>query len=541
ITSCAVLNGDCTTADCTVTNSFCDSSICQCNDTFYKNGSQCEPIISLQVTDLRLQSSTLNSLTVNWNPPSDTTPDYKYVVTWTPDPGSADVTKGTNMKEITGLQSGTEYSITVTTHLTYRTQQTAPPLFTAKTKYTFGQACQATSECGESNTDCSSDDNTANVCRCAAGFYRTTTTCTSITSLQVTDLRLQSSTLNSLTVNWNPPSDTTADYKYVVTWTSGPGSADVTKGTNMKEITGLQPGTEYSITVTTHITYRTQKTAPPLFTAKTKYTFGQACQATSECGEPNTDCSSDDNTANVCRCADGFYRTTTTCTSIISLQVTDLRLQSSTLNSLTVNWKPPLDTTADYKYVVTWTSGPGSADVTKGTNMKEITGLQPGTEYFITVTTHITYRTQQTAPPLFTAKTKDKVGQPCYNTSDCGEPNTDCSSDNNAAKVCRCAAGFYRTTTSCTSITNLKVTDLELQMSTHNSLTVNWQPPRDTTPDFKYVVTWTPGDGRTDVTKGTNMKKITGLQPGTEYAITVTTHITYRTQQTAPPLLTAKT
>ena len=97
-----------------------------------------------------------------------------------------------------------------------------------------------------------------------------------VNNLVVTDLRQNSSNLNSVIVQWVNPTDLAAVSSYIVHW-SGHQVTDkkaVKSDTSQIELGGFPPGMDYQVTVTTQILHLGQTIASPAIMARTrKYCF----------------------------------------------------------------------------------------------------------------------------------------------------------------------------------------------------------------------------------------------------------------------------
>ena len=94
----------------------------------------------------------------------------------------------------------------------------------------------------------------------------------SVSNLNVRGLGQIFSTRTTATIGWREPDDATAVSKYIISWTSttvGSGTIFASVGRTGKQITGLQSGTEYSITVTSVVTHLDQTTSPGAATVRT--------------------------------------------------------------------------------------------------------------------------------------------------------------------------------------------------------------------------------------------------------------------------------
>ncbi|XP_038639886.1 receptor-type tyrosine-protein phosphatase H-like [Scyliorhinus canicula] len=348
----------------------------------------------------------------------------------------------------------------------------------------------------------------------------------------VTSLSLAYRTTERLAVNWTVPPDTrVSEYTYRITVTNGTGTEaySTEQGQHEFEVTGLQPGIRYNLTVNSVTPEQTQS-AP------------EAVQGTTN---PSP--------------------------------VTNLSLVNRTTESLTINWTLPVDTRASvYRYNITVTSstgdGPTGSDLTgPEESVFQVRGLQPGVGYNLTVnsvtpentlsdpemvkgTTNpspvtglsLVNRTARSLVLKWTVPNNTRVAEYTYNitvTSDTG-PFTATYTTQRAAdqfQVLDLQPGVeYSLTVESVSPENTSsapenlngttnpspVTNLTVLNSTTESLVINWTVSTDARVSaYRYAVTVTSDTGDFNVTnitrKGEDVFEVTGLKPGVKYNVTV--------------------
>ncbi|XP_041353981.1 uncharacterized protein LOC121371845 [Gigantopelta aegis] len=562
--SLCVLNETCSTPPdtCSVTNSICNSitSMCQCADTFYSgNTAECLPILNLKVMGLQSKSSTISSLTLQWTEPTDRSAVSNYLVSWTGNPsGNAIANVGTSEMQITDLLPGSIYTVNVTTQITHLGQSVTSPAVFVGTKKALNQSCSNTIECGTTNAaclvysgsgytkicqctatfyplnneckkkkgleeqcsatiECGSvygecleyrGSNNLKTCQCTSGYYYRNKQCKRVENLKVTGIEQKSSTVTSVTVQWTEPSDVGDVFTYIVSWSStdgASGNVTVNVGNTEKEIAGLQPGSVYTVTVTTQATHLGQTTAPSSIVVRTKKALDQSCTSSLECGTVNTACLVYSGSAGLkkcqcvygfyplgglcqhkkaldeactdmiecgttnadcleytgsggvktCQCSEGYYPRSDQCKQIVNLKVTGLNQKSSTLKSVTVQWTEPRDSSAVLSYVVSWRArterASGKLNVNVGNTEIQIVVPYPGTLYSVTVTTLIAHLGQSVITDIAVVGTKKALSQPCNDPSECGTSNAACLvvSESSGWKKCLCRPGYYPTNGIC--------------------------------------------------------------------------------------------
>ncbi|XP_078093452.1 receptor-type tyrosine-protein phosphatase H-like isoform X1 [Mustelus asterias] len=345
----------------------------------------------------------------------------------------------------------------------------------------------------------------------------------------VTNLSLLNRTTNSLAINWTVPNDgRESQYTYRITVTNDTGQKvySIGPGEHAFQVTGLQPGVLYNVTVKS-VTPENTTSTPEIVTGTTN---------------PSP--------------------------------VTGLSLLNRTTNSLAINWTVPMDSGASqYTYRITVSSDTEASTKVYSTGPGEhafqVTGLKPGVQYNLTVKS-VTPENTTSTPEIVTGTTNPspvtglsllnrtteslainwmvpadlKASQYTYNitvTSDFGLPTkTDSTGPGeHAFQVTGLQPGVpYNVTVKSvtpentmsapevvTDTTNPSVvTGLSLVNRTTESLVIAWTPPNDTRVlEYTYNITVTNDTGTVTYATETGEKEfiVTGLKPGINYNLTV--------------------
>ncbi|XP_069053831.1 receptor-type tyrosine-protein phosphatase eta-like [Lepisosteus oculatus] len=320
------------------------------------------------VTNLTTRSITTSSLLLSWTAPSGNVGSYRVEVSG---PTAQSLTVSTSSVQITGLSPGSNYSLQV--------------VAVAADNVTVGSPVSIT----------------------------TFTVPGSITNLSATYI-----TTSSLLLSWTAPSGNVGSYRVEV---SGPTAQSLTVSTSSVQITGLSPGSNYSLQV--------------LAVAADNINFGAPTSIT---------------------------------TFTVPGSVTSLTTRSITTSSLVLSWTAPSGDVGSYRVEV---SGPTAQFLTLSTSSVQITGLSPGSNYSLQV--------------VAVAADNVTVGSPVSIT----------------------------TFTVPGSITNLSATYI-----TTSSLLLSWTAPSGNVGSYRVEVS---GPTAQSLTVSTSSVQITGLSPGSNYSLQV--------------------
>ncbi|XP_078387838.1 receptor-type tyrosine-protein phosphatase H-like [Cetorhinus maximus] len=453
------------------------------------------------VTGLYVVSRTTESLEINWTVPNDTRfSEYTYNITVISDTGNFTQTnsteKGGSTFNVTGLKPGVQYNLTVTSVTPENTRSTP--------------------EIVEGTTNPS----------------------------PVTGLYVVSRTTESLEINWTVPNDTRfSEYTYNITVISDTGNFTQTnsteKGGSTFNVTGLKPGVQYNLTVTS-VTPENTRSTPEIVEGTTN---------------PSP--------------------------------VTGLYVVSRTTESLKINWTVPNDTRfSEYTYNITVISDTGNFTQTnsteKGGSTFNVTGLKPGVQYNLTVTSvtpentrstpeivegttnpspvtglYVVSRTTESLEINWTVPNDTRFSEYTYNItviSDTGNFTQTNSTEKGGSTFnvtgLKPGVQYNLTVTSVTpentrstpeiveGTTNPSpVTGLYVVSRTTESLEINWTVPNDTRfSEYTYNITVISDTGNFTQTnsteKGGSTFNVTGLKPGVQYNLTVTSVTPENTRST---------
>ncbi|GCB61803.1 hypothetical protein scyTo_0014389 [Scyliorhinus torazame] len=432
------------------------------------------------VTNLSLVNRTTESLAINWTVPEDTrASEYRYNITVISDTGLSTKSYSTGMEEsmfqVAGLQPGVKYNLTV---------KSVTP------------------------------ENTLSDPR----MVKDTTNPSPVSSLS-----LVNKTTKSLVLKWTVPNDNrVAEYTYNITATSdtGPFTATYTtqRGADQFQVSGLQPGVEYNLTVKS-VSSENTLSAP----------------------------------ANV------------NCTTNPS-PVTSLTVLNRTTESLVIKWTVPTDARAsEYRYTVMVTSDTGAFNATnitrKGEDVFEVTGLKPGVKYNVTVksvtpeqtrsdpetvkdttmpslVTHLTVlnRTTESLVIKWTVPTDARVSEYTYTitvTSKTGDfiRTNITGKGEDMFEVTGLKPGVkYNVTVKSVTPEEIRnpslVTGLSVLNRTTESLVIEWKEPHDIrVSEYTYDIAVTSYTGVSIRSNGTQRGEtefqVTGLKPGVNYTLIV--------------------
>ncbi|XP_067090238.1 receptor-type tyrosine-protein phosphatase eta [Osmerus mordax] len=232
---------------------------------------------------------------------------------------------------------------------------------------------------------------------------------------------------SSVRVSWSPPPGGVEQYVVVLSTDRGPPLREsLNSSSTFRNFYELNPATEYNATVTT-ISGPFNATSGPVTTA----TF------------PNPP--------------------------------GPISILTKTTSSLSLRWEEaPLMSNSSFKYIVTYTSpGNGEKSVTTANQTTNLTGLESGTPYTVSVVT--------LGPLIFRSK-----------------------------------AVQMKVTTRPERISGLNVTEID-----EKKVTLQWMRPTGDKPGYKYAVNWTLSTEPKETSDTTTV--ITGLVPGTNYTFMVTT------------------
>ncbi|XP_062318700.1 receptor-type tyrosine-protein phosphatase eta [Osmerus eperlanus] len=248
------------------------------------------------------------------------------------------------------------------------------------------------------------------------------------TKPEVVQLNISNTGSNSsVRVSWSPPPGRVEQYVVVLSTDRGPPLREsLNSSSTFRNFYELNPATEYNATVTT-ISGPFNATSGPVTTA----TF------------PNPP--------------------------------GPISILTKTTSSLSLRWEEaPLMSNSSFKYIVTYTSpGNGDKSVTTANQTTNLTGLESGTPYTVSVVT---------LGPL----------------------------------ILRSKAVQMNVTTRPERISGLNVTEID-----EKKVTLQWMKPTGDKPGYKYAVNWTLSTEPKETSDTTTV--ITGLVPGTKYTFSVTT------------------
>ncbi|XP_069053830.1 tenascin-X-like [Lepisosteus oculatus] len=320
------------------------------------------------ITNLTASNITTSSLLLSWTAPSGNVGSYRVEVSG---PTAQSLTVSTSSVQITGLSPGSNYSLQV--------------VAVAADNVTVGSPVSIT----------------------------TFTVPGSITNLTASDI-----TTSSLLLSWTAPSGNVGSYRVEV---SGPTAQSLTVSTSSVQITGLSPGSNYSLQV--------------VAVAADNVTVGSPVSIT---------------------------------TFTVSGSITNLTASNITTSSLLLSWTAPSGNVGSYRVEV---SGPTAQSLTVSTSSVQITGLSPGSNYSLQV--------------VAVAADNVTVGSPVSIT----------------------------TFTVPGSITNLTASNINT-----SSLLLNWTAPSGNVGSYRVEVS---GPTAQSLTVSTSSVQITGLSPGSNYSLQV--------------------
>ncbi|XP_054475501.1 tenascin-X-like isoform X1 [Anoplopoma fimbria] len=155
----------------------------------------------------------------------------------------------------------------------------------------------------------------------------------------VLNLAASPESTTSIKVSWSDPPEAKSYYKYLVTYSATGALFNTTVSNNSIDVTNLEPGTRYSINVTTIAAEGSESMVEQTFS----YT------------RPNP--------------------------------VLNLAAIPESTTSIKVSWSDPPDAKSYYKYLVTYSATGALFSITVSNNSIDVTNLEPGTRYSINVTT----------------------------------------------------------------------------------------------------------------------------------------------------------
>ncbi|XP_059178516.1 uncharacterized protein LOC131957764 [Physella acuta] len=369
---------------------------------------------------------------------------------------------------------------------------------------------------------CRSDKNNINRCLCAVNNYYTssTTSCTSVTQLQVQSPSVQSRTTSSIYITWTVNSQNPANVNYKIQAGS---SSPVTAGSNGGNATGLSPGQQYNLLIISTLPadmYYPDLTTNVSVTFLTSKLHGQDCSADFDC-DNQFSCVDYKSGGKKCLCKDGFYYYTGTskCTSITQLQVQSPSVQSRTTSSIYITWTVNSQNPANVNYKI---QAGSSSPVTAGSNGGNATGLSPGQQYNLLIISTLPadmYYPDLTTNVSVTFLTSKLHGQDCSADFDC-DNQFSCVDYKSSGKNCLCKDGFYyhTGTSKCTSITQLQVQTPSVQSRTTSSIYLTWSVDSGIPTNVNYKIQ---AGSLTSLAASSTRGNATGLSPGQEYNLRI--------------------
>ncbi|KAJ8321577.1 hypothetical protein KUTeg_000868 [Tegillarca granosa] len=330
-----------------------------------------------------------------------------------------------------------------------------------------------------------------------------------IANLIVLNLQATAVSPTQIKVDWSLPTHVSAINRFEVLWTGNAVPVTLSSSTTTYTINNLTSETSYNVVVTSVDTTSRpteQKVHADQVTAITSSVLGfdAECRVSADCDTSKSlECV--ELTTKTCKCNTDLYYYGETCKNnqIIELKVTNVQVSPTGTDSLYVTWTNPTANSVIERKEVIWT-GPsqGSKTVAVGDTSTAITGLTPGGSYTITVVsidTNSRNEQQEVTSDAVNKKTKSALGGSCSLVSDCDGSNVEC-----------------------VTISELKVTNVQVSPTGTDSLYVTWTNPTANSAIESKQVRWTgTSSGSKNMVVSSMSTSITGLTLGGTYTITV--------------------
>ncbi|ESO83422.1 hypothetical protein LOTGIDRAFT_169286 [Lottia gigantea] len=249
--SCNVVNGSCYTNN--------NISKCSCNLNYYTDNNMCNSVTELKPTGVVIEGTpTSSSVTIKWTVPTKDAIQSFNIKGNGPNIEKTQLNKNFRAVTIAGLTPNTQYT-DIKVETVVKTDRnpslivTSDPPFinfiTSKAGYRETCVTPGTDQCDDTNTECVDiGDGNGNKCYCKEGFYTNNNQCFNAAELKTIIAGIIPKT-NTATVSWTLPSNSQFISSISIEVNGIINKSSISNTATSSEITGLQPGTMYSIKV----------------------------------------------------------------------------------------------------------------------------------------------------------------------------------------------------------------------------------------------------------------------------------------------------
>ncbi|XP_041351246.1 phosphatidylinositol phosphatase PTPRQ-like [Gigantopelta aegis] len=387
-------------------------------------------------------------------------------------------------------------------------------------KVALGQACTSTTACSDPNAECSG------TCQCKSNYYQDGT-CKMMTDLTPNNISFVNIHRKNATVMWDQTSDFTGISRYNISWSPDNGVKHIGSLGRSSNITNLNPGVTYTVTVTTILDASIgNNRIGASATVTTIQALMEPCSSTVLCGPDRyfADC-----VDKLCLCVPTRYRNSDgNCHKVEELLPSSFNVNKVLSWSAEFTWSVSKYVSqaqgSSIIYEVTVNPG-GRSNSTSGTSLT-VNRLTAGQSYSARIVTKLQQDgkneniTSTETPSFSTSKIDNNMT--CRFGDTCSDNNASCSTTD--PKRCLCKQGYFWNGNPlvCKPVLLLTPNIVNISTTSTTSLEISWSPPDEYADNVtRYDVEWTPtGNGSVSVYDN-NTADITHLTPGQLYNVTV--------------------